>query len=153
MIMPKTKILYDIEAIKRRLPHRYPFLLVDRILESSETKAVGIKNVTFNEPFFQGHFPGESIMPGALVAEAMAQTCAFIGGPESPSIPDASLRRVFLSGIQMQFKRPVVPGDTLRIEVEVVKAMGNIVRCRGTCKVDGEVVARGEFNLAEAPEV
>jgi len=151
--MPKTKILYDIEAIKRRLPHRYPFLLVDRILESSETKAVGIKNVTFNEPFFQGHFPGESIMPGALVAEAMAQVCAFIGGPESPSAPDAPPRRVFLLGIQMQFKRPVVPGDTLRIEVEVVKAMRGLVRCRGTGKVDGEVVARGEFNLAVAPEV
>lgn len=151
--MPKTKMLYDIEAIKRRLPHRYPFLLVDRILESSETKAVGIKNVTFNEPFFQGHFPGESIMPGALVAEAMAQTCAFIGGGVSPPDSDAPPRRVFLSGIQMQFKRPVVPGDTLRIEVEVVKVMGSLVRCRGIGKVDGEVVARGEFTLAEAQEV
>lgn len=151
--MTKTKILYDIEAIKRRLPHRYPFLLIDRILESNETKAVGIKNVTFNEPFFQGHFPGESIMPGALVAEAMAQACAFIGGPESPPAPDAVPRRVFLSGMQMQFKRPVVPGDTLRIEVEVVKVMGALVRCRGIGKVDGEVVVRGEFNLVEATDV
>lgn len=148
--MSKVNILYDIEAIKRRLPHRYPFLLVDRILESSETKAVGIKNITFNEPFFQGHFPSESIMPGVLVAEAMAQTCAFIGGPESP--PDTPPRRVFLSGVQIQFKRPLVPGDTLRIEVEVVKSMGTLVRCRGIGKVDGEVVALGEFNLAEAPE-
>lgn len=150
--MPNPNVLYDIEAIKRRLPHRYPFLLVDRILESSETKAVGIKNITFNEPYFQGHFPGESIMPGALVAEAMAQTCAFIGGPEQPPIIDAPPRRVFLSGMQMQFKRPLVPGDTLRIEVEVVKAMGKLVRCRGTGKVEGRVVALGEFNLAEAPE-
>jgi len=147
----KSKIIYDIEAIKCRLPHRYPFLLVDRILESSETKAVGIKNVTYNEPFFQGHFPGESIMPGMLVAEAMAQTCAFIGGSDVRPAPENPPRRVFLSAIQMQFKYPVRPGDTLRMEVEIIKVLGSLVRCRGTGKVDGKIVAYGEFSLAEAP--
>jgi 3-hydroxyacyl-[acyl-carrier-protein] dehydratase len=143
--------VFDIEAIKQRLPHRFPFLLVDRIAESSETKAVGIKNVSVNEPFFQGHFPGESIMPGALIAEAMAQTCAFIGGPGGAPDPDAPPKRVFLSSLQTQFKRPVVPGDALRMEVEVIKQLGALVRCRGIAKVDGEPVAVGEFTLAEAP--
>lgn len=152
--MSRTKTLYDIEAIKRRLPHRYPFLLVDRILASTPTSAVGIKNVSVNEPFFQGHFPGESIMPGVLLAEAMAQTTAFIGGPEAAVTPaaDAPPRRVFLSGVNIQLKRPVVPGDTLRIEVEVIKVLGDLVRCRGTCSVDNEIVARGEITLAQAPQ-
>ncbi|KOR31055.1 hypothetical protein TI04_02785 [Achromatium sp. WMS2] len=150
--MPKEKVAFDIEAIKRRLPHRYPFLLVDRILESTISKAVGMKNVTINEPFFQGHFPGESIMPGALVAEAMAQTSAFIGGPEPTDAVDTSPRRVFLSGINVKFKRPVIPGDTLRIEVEMLKSLGALVRCKGVCTVNGEIVAQGELTLAEVPE-
>jgi len=150
--MAKKKPVYDIEAIKRRLPHRYPFLMVDRILESTETTAVGIKQVTVNEPFFQGHFPGESIMPGMLITEALAQTAAFIGGPEDPAASEAPPRRVFLSAVQMQFKAPVVPGDTLHMTVELMKVMGPMLRLRGTCRVDGEIVARGELSLAEAPD-
>uniref|UniRef100_A0A451AZD3 3-hydroxyacyl-[acyl-carrier-protein] dehydratase FabZ n=1 Tax=Candidatus Kentrum sp. UNK TaxID=2126344 RepID=A0A451AZD3_9GAMM len=151
-MMTKRKVIFDIEAIKRRLPHRYPFPLVDRIIESTETTAVGLKNVTVNEPYFSGHFPGESIMPGTLIAESMAQTAAFIGGPPSDKNVNGTPRRVFLSGLQMQFKRPVVPGDTLHITVEVIKVMGTMARCRGSCRVDGEIVARGEFNLAQVPE-
>ena len=144
----KSKVIFDIEAIKCRLPHRYPFLLVDRILESSENKAIGIKNVTYNEPFFQGHFPGESIMPGMLVAEAMAQTCAFIGGTNDRNMSDSPPRRVFLSSIQMQFKHPVRPGDTLLMEVEIIKILGNQMRCRGISKVNGKIVAYGEFSIS-----
>jgi 3-hydroxyacyl-[acyl-carrier-protein] dehydratase len=152
--MPKAKYALDVEAIKRRLPHRYPFLLVDRILESNDRYAIGLKNVSVNEPFFQGHFPGVAIMPGALVAEAMAQTAAFIdpGEHAEPAVPPAGGRRMFLSGMQMQFKRPVVPGDALWIKVEMVKALGPMVRCRGECRVDGELVARGDISLAEVPE-
>uniref|UniRef100_A0A450VQN1 3-hydroxyacyl-[acyl-carrier-protein] dehydratase FabZ n=1 Tax=Candidatus Kentrum sp. FM TaxID=2126340 RepID=A0A450VQN1_9GAMM len=150
--MIKRKAIFDIEEIKRRLPHRYPFLLVDRILESTETKVVGIKNVTINEPYFDGHFPGESIMPGTLIAESMAQTAAFIGGPSSDEENDEPPRRVFLSGLQLQFKQPVVPGDILHITVEVIRTMGAMARCRGTCRVEGELVARGEFSLARVPE-
>lgn len=111
----------EIQEIVKLLPHRYPFLLVDRILEVEEQKRiVGIKNVTFNEPFFQGHFPGRPIMPGVLIVEAMAQTAgvlAFLSVPEGERD-----REVLFAGIdKVRFRRPVIPGDQIRMELEVVK--------------------------------
>jgi 3-hydroxyacyl-[acyl-carrier-protein] dehydratase len=111
----------EIQEIIKLIPHRYPFLLVDRIVEVEEKKRiVGIKNVTFNEPFFQGHFPGRPIMPGVLILEAMAQTggvLAFLSIPEGERDRD-----VFFAGInKVRFRRPVVPGDQMRMEMEVVK--------------------------------
>ncbi len=111
----------EIQEIIKLLPHRYPFLLVDRIIEvETKKRIVGIKNVTFNEPFFQGHFPGRPIMPGVLMVEAMAQTggvLAFLSLPE-----EERGREVFFARIdKVRFRRPVVPGDQIRMEVEVVK--------------------------------
>ncbi len=111
----------EIQEIIKLLPHRYPFLLVDRIIEvETKKRIVGIKNVTFNEPFFQGHFPGRPIMPGVLMVEAMAQTggvLAFLSLPE-----EERGREVFFAGIdKVRFRRPVVPGDQIRMELEVVK--------------------------------
>jgi len=111
----------EIQEIIKLLPHRYPFLLVDRILEiETRKRIVGIKNVTFNEPFFHGHFPGRPIMPGVLIVEAMAQTggvLAFLSLPE-----EERDREVFFAGIdKVRFRRPVVPGDQIRMELEVVK--------------------------------
>src|SRR3989338_7970820 len=107
----KGKVL-DINIIQKILPHRYPFLLVDRIIESSEKRIVGIKNVTINEPFFQGHFPGQPIMPGVLIIEAMAQ----VGGVGALNMPDKIGKLAyFLSIKEAKFRKPVVPGDQLVI--------------------------------------
>ena len=129
------------------LPHRFPFLLVDRIIEVSEdgTRAVGIKNVTINEPFFQGHFPNYPIMPGVLIVEALAQTAgaAFL---RSEKFKD---KLGVLAGIDgFRFRRPVVPGDTLRLEVSLLKMRGPVGRVAGRATVDGEVVAEGEITFA-----
>ena len=121
----------EIQEIIKLLPHRYPFLLVDRILEiETRKRIVGIKNVTFNEPFFHGHFPGRPIMPGVLIVEAMAQTggvLAFLSLPE-----EERDREVFFAGIdKVRFRRPVVPGDQIRMELEVVRErvlkQGNVI--------------------------
>ena len=139
----------DIGDILRTLPHRYPFLLVDKIIELEEAKrAVGIKNVTVNEPYFQGHFPGIPIMPGVLVLEAMAQVGAVI----ALKMPENEGKLVYFAGIDaVRFRKPVVPGDQLRIEVEALKMKGSIGKLRGVAKVDGEIVAEGEilFSLNE----
>ena len=112
------KIL-DINTIQKILPHRYPFLLVDRIIEVAEGKVVGIKNVTINEPFFQGHFPGHPIMPGVLIIEAMAQ----VGGVGALTMKtNIGKLAYFLSIDSARFRKPVVPGDVLRIEVDLLKA-------------------------------
>ncbi len=136
----------DIQEIMKTLPHRYPFLLVDRILEVVPGKrAVGIKNVTVNEPFFTGHWPGQPVMPGVLIVEAMAQ----VGGIFLLKSVDDSGKQAFFGGIdKVRFKRPVVPGDQLRIETELIRRRGDIgkVNCRVT--VDGEVVCCGELTFA-----
>jgi len=122
------------------LPHRYPFLLVDRILEVQPNKSVvGIKNVTINEPFFQGHFPGHPIMPGVLIIEAMAQ----VGGMLLlGSVPNPGEKVVyFMSLDNVKFRRPVKPGDQLRFELELVQVRGMVCKMNGLAKVDGEVVA------------
>ena len=134
----------DIARILESLPHRYPFLLVDRILETSgDTRIVGLKNVSFNEPFFQGHFPGHPIMPGVLIVEAMAQTggVLLLGALDDPQ----SKVVYFMSLDAVKFRRPVVPGDQLRMEIEVLQNRGRTAKLRGTALVDGQVVAEAEM--------
>ena len=139
----KTSV-YGIEEIMRVLPHRYPFLLVDRILEIEENKrVVGIKNVTINEPFFQGHFPGHPIMPGVLIVEAMAQVggMLLLGPMEDPE----SKVVYFMSLDNVRFRKPVKPGDQIIFEVEIIQIRGKIAKTRGVARVDGEVVAEAEM--------
>jgi UDP-3-O-[3-hydroxymyristoyl] N-acetylglucosamine deacetylase/3-hydroxyacyl-[acyl-carrier-protein] dehydratase len=132
-----------IEDIMKVLPHRYPFLLVDRVLELEERRIVGIKNVTINEPFFQGHFPGHPIMPGVLIVEAMAQVGGMLlmGTVEDPD----SKVVYFMSLDNVKFRKPVRPGDQLRFELEMMQVRGKICRMKGTAKVDGEVVCEAEM--------
>jgi 3-hydroxyacyl-[acyl-carrier-protein] dehydratase/UDP-3-O-[3-hydroxymyristoyl] N-acetylglucosamine deacetylase/3-hydroxyacyl-[acyl-carrier-protein] dehydratase len=126
------------------LPHRYPFLLVDKVLELEKGKSiVAIKNVTINEPFFQGHFPILKVMPGVLVVEAMAQAGGILLYNSIPN-PDEIL--VFLSKIDnLKFRKPVVPGDQLRLEVEIIKLKSRIGHVRGRALVNGEVVTEGDI--------
>jgi UDP-3-O-[3-hydroxymyristoyl] N-acetylglucosamine deacetylase / 3-hydroxyacyl-[acyl-carrier-protein] dehydratase len=140
----KEKGMYTIEDIMKVLPHRYPFLLVDRILEIEEKKRiVGLKNVTINEPFFQGHFPGHPIMPGVLIVEAMAQ----VGGMLLlGSVADPDTKVVyFMSLDNVKFRRPVKPGDQLRFELDVVQLRGTVCKMRGVGKVDGEIVVEADM--------
>jgi UDP-3-O-[3-hydroxymyristoyl] N-acetylglucosamine deacetylase/3-hydroxyacyl-[acyl-carrier-protein] dehydratase len=140
----KKASVYGIEDIMRVLPHRYPFLLVDRILEIEENKrVVGIKNVTINEPFFQGHFPGHPIMPGVLIVEAMAQVggMLLLGPMEDPE----SKVVYFMSLDNVRFRKPVRPGDQIVFEVEIIQIRGKIAKTRGVARVDGEVVAEAEM--------
>lgn len=136
--------VYTVEDIMEVLPHRYPFLLVDRILEVEEGKRiVGLKNVTINEPFFQGHFPGHPIMPGVLIIESMAQ----VGGMLLMRTIDDPKSKVvyFMSVDKVKFRRPVKPGDQLRVELDVVQMRGSTCRMRGVARVDGEVATEAEF--------
>jgi 3-hydroxyacyl-[acyl-carrier-protein] dehydratase len=139
----------SVEQIRERLPHRYPFLLVDRIVEQFPGGCVGVKNVTANEPFFQGHFPGASIMPGVLLAEAMAQTAAFIPEREGGAVNRLPSEKMFLSGVNVRFIAPVIPGDTVYIRAEAVKRFGPALKVRAEATVDGKTVAAGEINLVE----
>ncbi|HEU5049271.1 MAG TPA: 3-hydroxyacyl-ACP dehydratase FabZ [Gemmatimonadales bacterium] len=134
----------DIARILQCLPHRYPFLLVDRIIETEGAqRVVGIKNVTINEPFFQGHFPGHPIMPGVLIVEAMAQT----GGVLLLSALERPEEKVvyFMSMDGVKFRRPVVPGDQLRMEVEVLQNRGRTVRLQGKAFVEGTLAAEADM--------
>ena len=136
--------LLDITTILQLLPHRYPFLLVDRILGLEDgRRAVGIKNVTFNEPFFQGHFPGAPVMPGVLIVEAMAQVGAVL---LLRGVPDRKDKLVYFAGIdRARFRRPVVPGDQIRFEVEVLQLRSRSARLRGEAFVEGVLVAEAEM--------
>jgi len=134
--------LLNIQDILRFLPHRYPFLLVDRVLSLEKAKSItAIKNVTSNEEFFQGHFPDIKIMPGVLIVEALAQAGGIL---LFNSIPDPEKKLVLLSKIEeMKFRRPVVPGDQIRLEVTVLKFKSRFYRTRGRAFVDDEVVVEG----------
>jgi 3-hydroxyacyl-[acyl-carrier-protein] dehydratase len=141
--------MLKIEEIRRILPHRYPFLLVDRILEVEPGKrARGIKNVTFNEPCFTGHFPHVSMLPGVLSLEAMAQ----VAGVMLRLVPEYQKKLALFAGVdKVRFRRPVVPGDTLDIEVTMVKSRGAFGWVHGVGRVDGEIAVEGEmmFSLIE----
>ncbi|MEM6632669.1 MAG: bifunctional UDP-3-O-[3-hydroxymyristoyl] N-acetylglucosamine deacetylase/3-hydroxyacyl-ACP dehydratase [Bacteroidota bacterium] len=146
----KDGIIFDINAIQRILPHRYPFLLVDKITEFSPNRIVGVKNVTINEPFFQGHFPGNPIMPGVLQLEAMAQVGGIlllntIENPESVW--------VFIAAIDnARFKKPVVPGDSLVFELELITMKRSICKMKGVAKVDGQVVSFADMVASIVPK-
>ena len=133
----------DIQAI---IPHRFPFLLVDKIIEMEWGKrAVGIKNVTANEPFFQGHFPGFPVMPGVLIIEAIAQ----VGAVAVLGMPENKGKLAFFAGLdEVRFKRQVVPGDTLRLEVTLTRVRSSFGQGEGIATVDGELACRGQFRFA-----
>jgi 3-hydroxyacyl-[acyl-carrier-protein] dehydratase len=135
----------DITEIQTILPHRYPFLLVDRIIEyEPNRRVVGIKNVTLNEPYFAGHFPGAPVMPGVLIVEAMAQTAGVL---MLASIPDRESKLVFFTGIDgAKFRKPVVPGDQLRMELTVLRLRPRYIKLRGEAYVDGQLVAEAEIS-------
>jgi beta-hydroxyacyl-ACP dehydratase FabZ len=144
--------ILDINEIRAILPHRYPFLLVDRIVEMDAEHIVGIKNVTHNEPFFTGHFPDFPVMPGVLIVEAMAQTAGVL---VLKSIPDRDRKLVLLVAIEnARFRRPVVPGDTLRMEMKLLKRKATVAKMAGVATVDGVVVAEAEVmcKLADKEE-
>jgi beta-hydroxyacyl-ACP dehydratase FabZ len=136
--------IYDINEIQKILPHRYPFLLVDKIVElEPKIRIVGIKQVTFNEQFFQGHFPGAPVMPGVLQIEALAQVGAILALRE---FEDREDKIPFFTGINnARFRRPVVPGDTLTLEVTALRIGSKVQKMRGEAKVDGKVTAEAEI--------
>ena len=136
--------MVDIRGILKCIPHRYPFLLVDRVLEiEPRQRVVAVKNVTFNEPFFQGHFPGVPVMPGVLIIEAMAQAGAVL---LLQDLPDRADKLVYFTGIDgARFRRTVSPGDQLRLTMEVVKLRSRTCRMKGTAEVDGQLVAEAEI--------
>jgi 3-hydroxyacyl-[acyl-carrier-protein] dehydratase len=134
--------MMDVKEIQSILPHRYPFLLVDRILEMEPGKrAVAIKNVTINEHFFLGHFPGNPIMPGVLIVEAMAQVAgimAFLSGIQGDTV-------YFMSIEKAKFRKPVVPGDQLRLDITTIQQRGNVWKFSGSATVDEKLVSEAEF--------
>jgi beta-hydroxyacyl-ACP dehydratase FabZ len=135
--------MIDVNELKNYIPHRFPFLLVDRVLEVEKSKrVVGIKNVSANEHFFEGHFPGNPIMPGVLIVEALAQTAGILTNVSA----DKKFKGVYFMSIEKaKFRKPVVPGDQLRLEVELVKQRNTVLKFSGLAKVDGKVVAEAEF--------
>src|SRR5579883_2354688 len=144
--------ILDVNDIRRILPHRFPFLLVDRIVELEAERIVGIKNVTNTEPFFTGHFPDFPVMPGVLIVEAMAQTAGVL---VLKTIPDREKKLVLLVAIEnARFRRPVVPGDTLRMEMKVIKRKSSVAKMAGVATVEGQVVAEVEVmcKLADKEE-
>lgn len=136
--------ILDTQAIQEILPHRYPFLLVDKIIElEPRVKIIGIKQVTFNEQFFQGHFPGAPVMPGVLQIEALAQVGAILALRE---FEDRENKIPFFSGIEKaKFRRPVVPGDTLTLEVKALRIGSKVQKMYGEARVDGQIAAEAEI--------
>lgn len=140
---PENSTTLDILAIQALLPHRYPFLLIDRVLEFEAGKrAIGLKNVSANEPFFAGHFPNHPIMPGVLIIEAMAQ----LGGVLLMQLAPPGEKLALLTGVdKVRFRRPVVPGDQLILEAEILKIHGNMGKIRTSARVDQQPVSEGEL--------
>lgn len=138
--------MLDVEQIKEIIPHRYPFLLVDKIVEiEAEKRVVGIKNVTINEPFFAGHFPEYPVMPGVLILEALAQ----VGAVAVLGMEQNKGKIAFLAGVdKCRFKRQVKPGDQLRLEVEIIRMKGRVGKGKAVATVDGEVACEAEIMFA-----
>jgi UDP-3-O-[3-hydroxymyristoyl] N-acetylglucosamine deacetylase/3-hydroxyacyl-[acyl-carrier-protein] dehydratase len=147
--LPAAEGAMNIEELMKMLPHRYPFLMVDRILKMVGNTIVGVKNVTMNEPHFLGHFPGHPIMPGVLQLEAMAQVAGIL---LLKRIELANQIAYFMSAEEVKWRKPVVPGDVLVIEIELTKIRGKIGKAKGVCKVDGEIVSEAQvtFMLRDA---
>ena len=138
----------DINDILAVMPHRYPFLLIDRVLEMEEGSLRAMKNVTINEPFFQGHFPGTPVMPGVLVVEAMAQAAGFL---LLCQVEDRDDKLIYFTGIdKCRFRKPVVPGDQLVFEVELVAKRSTFAKIKGRALVDDEIVCEAEMMSALA---
>lgn len=136
----------DINQILKHLPHRYPFLLIDRVTEFNPGESLtGIKNVTYNEPFFQGHFPSEPVMPGVLVIEAMAQTAGVLV-VDTLGMIDQDLLVYFMTMEKTRFRKRIVPGDQLELHVRVIRGRGRVWKFWGEGKVDGEIVAEAEYS-------
>jgi len=140
------KPIMTVQEIEKFLPHRYPFLLVDRVIELEPNKrVVGVKCVTANEQFFTGHFPGHPVMPGVLIMEALAQCSALMVLGGLPAEKRAGKVIYFMSIDAAKFRKPVVPGDRLELHCEMLRYKGTLIKTRGEAKVDGQVVAEGEF--------
>lgn len=134
--------MVDIKEVMEYLPHRFPFLMIDRVVEIEDGKrAVGIKNVTINEPFFQGHFPGNPIMPGVLIVEAMAQVAGILAFKSGV----AGKATYFMSIEKAKFRKPVIPGDQLRIEVKVIRGRGAVMKFSGNAYVGETLVTEADF--------
>jgi 3-hydroxyacyl-[acyl-carrier-protein] dehydratase len=145
--MSQTLLSADIQLIQRLLPHRYPFLLVDKVIDIDGIQsAVGLKNVTMNEPHFQGHFPGMPIMPGVTIVEAMAQTAAVMVGT-ALDMADKEMKVYFMAIDNCKFRRKVIPGDVLRMELNTLRGKpgGKVWKFSGVATVDGEMAAEAEF--------
>lgn len=136
----------DINKILEFLPHRYPFLLIDRVLDHvPETSLVAIKNVSINEPYFQGHFPHWPVMPGVLIVEAMAQACAILASLDIGARASENRIYYFLGVDKARFKRPVVPGDCLEIHIKQLRRIKGVWRCEGKAYVEDELCSRAEL--------
>jgi UDP-3-O-[3-hydroxymyristoyl] N-acetylglucosamine deacetylase/3-hydroxyacyl-[acyl-carrier-protein] dehydratase len=142
MVTPKGGDVLEVSDVMKVLPHRYPFLMVDRIVQLNEVKTTGVKSVSINEPYFQGHFPGYPIMPGVLQLEAMAQVGSIL---LYRNLNVAGKIGYFMSADSVKFRKPVVPGDTLFVEVELMQKKRAIMKARGRCLVNGEVVSEAEM--------
>jgi beta-hydroxyacyl-ACP dehydratase FabZ len=136
--------MIDAQEIQRLLPHRFPFLLIDRVIELSDEKVVALKNVTINEPFFAGHFPGHPVMPGVLLVEAMAQAGAVMA-MKGASFDPATKVIYFMALDKVKFRKPVVPGDQVRLEIEPLRKGAAIWKMGGKAIVDGQVVCEAEY--------
>jgi UDP-3-O-[3-hydroxymyristoyl] N-acetylglucosamine deacetylase/3-hydroxyacyl-[acyl-carrier-protein] dehydratase len=141
--------IFGVEGVMKLLPHRYPFLMVDKVLKIEGDRIIGLKNVTVNEPYFQGHFPGHPIMPGVMQLEAIAQVAGILMIRRAEV---GNLIAYFMSAEDVKWRKPVLPGDVLIIEVELIKSRGKIGKAKGVCKVRGEIVSEAEvtFMLREA---
>lgn len=142
----------DIYEILEHLPHRYPFLLIDRVTECKlGERLVGYKNVTYNEPYFAGHFPNRAVMPGVLILEALAQATGILAFRTSGKVPDENSLYYFVGVDGARFKRPVIPGDQLVLEVDVIKSKRGVWKFNGVATVDGKVACSAELMCAERP--